>query len=575
MGRLTVLRGQLYSCRIHPARAEVGDDELAWKQAYRRLETHPTCAGFARAQEVGGGASARCALPPGCRRSGAYYFPVTSLSYDIGLLLLVSQYRTRLSTMTRKLGKALLRENPPVDTGATVVWVNPLDPEMQQSFDAEAGSSASQPTSSPTRARAVDAPVTDVVSRKVGRGALDLYEERDEAGGVGFKGKDDTTLKQEQQMRAYLQQREGLSQTMASSRVLHPMGAFRKRWDAVQVVLLFYIALATPFRIGFGQDAEPWEAGFIWELALDAFFWVDIIVNFRTAYYGPLASGRAGMDDDGGANQTGEELVYHPRMIFRHYIRGWFGIDFVSCLPINYIILLADIDADSARSNKMFRLIRLIRLVKLLRLLRLGRLLKKYRELFEAFLVSLKLGQMGLQLTLCAHWLGCLWYYLGTMEWHADGQLQSSGQPIMPWVERYFGGNASDTTVDTRYVTALYWSMMTITSVGYGDIHSQTLSEKCVAIFGMMLGGFTFGLVIGRMSELSRRSNPAKRAQTRRLGELTDYMHHRGTVCSVHAYYYHAAMVMMTMMTMMTTMTMIMMATDRDGHAARVNHLLH
>ena len=46
------------------------------------------------------------------------------------------------------------------------------------------------------------------------------------------------------------------------------------------------------------------------------------------------------------------------------------------------------------------------------------------------------------------------------------------------------------------YMASLYWSMMTITSIGYGDITPWTTYEYVVCVFLMLAGGATWGTVI-------------------------------------------------------------------------------
>ena len=48
-----------------------------------------------------------------------------------------------------------------------------------------------------------------------------------------------------------------------------------------------------------------------------------------------------------------------------------------------------------------------------------------------------------------------------------------------------------------QYVTALYWSVMTLTTIGYGDVAPVTLGEQCLCIFAMLLGGSIYAYVIG------------------------------------------------------------------------------
>jgi len=45
------------------------------------------------------------------------------------------------------------------------------------------------------------------------------------------------------------------------------------------------VALAVPLRIGFDVEANPSEIMFYFEMAIDVYFWVDIVVQFRSGYY--------------------------------------------------------------------------------------------------------------------------------------------------------------------------------------------------------------------------------------------------------------------------------------------------
>lgn len=78
-----------------------------------------------------------------------------------------------------------------------------------------------------------------------------------------------------------------------------------------------------------------------------------------------------------------------------------------------------------------------------------------------------------------------------------------------------------------RYVTALYWSFMTMTTVGYGDIPAGTLYEKAIAVFGMLIGGFTFGLIVGSLGEMARKTNPGETFRAKKISQLSAYLSRR------------------------------------------------
>lgn len=61
--------------------------------------------------------------------------------------------------------------------------------------------------------------------------------------------------------------------------IVLPDSTFRKVWDAAQVVLLCYVAMVTPLRIGFDIEVELFGATWFWEVLVDIYFIADIFIN--------------------------------------------------------------------------------------------------------------------------------------------------------------------------------------------------------------------------------------------------------------------------------------------------------
>ena len=187
---------------------------------------------------------------------------------------------------------------------------------------------------------------------------------------------------------------------MAEHGIMSPDSHFRQQWDLVQVPLLTYVAIIIPYRIGFSHDTEPGDIGFVLDVFIDIFFITDIYLNFRTAVW----------------NQHGT-LTYEAKGIAKAYLKGWFVVDTLGCLPVNYVLLIIDpqgsSDSGAGRGNKVLRVLRLFKLLKLLRLARLQRLVKRYQEQFYQLASGFALAKICILVGLVGHWLACMWFGVG------------------------------------------------------------------------------------------------------------------------------------------------------------------
>lgn len=121
-----------------------------------------------------------------------------------------------------------------------------------------------------------------------------------------------------------------------------------------------------------------------------------IVLNFHTTFVGP-----------------GGEVVSDPKVIRMNYLKSWFIIDLLSCLPYD-VFNAFDRDEDGIGS--------LFSALKVVRLLRLGRVVRKldrYLEYGAAMLILLLCFYM-----LVAHWLACIWYSIGRTD--ADNGVKNN-----------------------------------------------------------------------------------------------------------------------------------------------------
>lgn len=311
-----------------------------------------------------------------------------------------------------------------------------------------------------------------------------------------------------------------------------PEHHFRQVWDLVQVFLLFYVAVTIPYREGYDQPVEKYSGTFWFEVVVDVYFICDIFFNFRTAIY----------DKEG-------VLELDTKAISKAYLRGWFALDVLACLPVTYIELAVNPDGESGGGGskmKAFKIIRLLRLTKMLRVARIKRIFQRYEEQFAAgslHKVMDAFRMLGYMLILgyITHVVGCLWYAVGFLE-----ETDREGRLTVGWIERQglirvdrpvigtdelgeevlgeatWESRQELVPVSQHLLTSFYWSITTLTTVGYGDISARTTGEMIMSCMAEMLGGMIFGMlvgVVGTSITAGRMADQKYREQMEKIGE--------------------------------------------------------
>ena len=133
----------------------------------------------------------------------------------------------------------------------------------------------------------------------------------------------------------------------------------------------------------------------------------------------------------------------------------------------------------------------LLKTARLLRLVRVARKLDRYSEYGTAVVILLTC-----LFTLVAHWLACIWYAIGYAEknntygWLVE-LARGIDQPIN------FTDPKSGPDVQTRYITALYFTLSSLTSVGFGNVSPNTNAEKVFSVCVMIVGGKHLSCFLG------------------------------------------------------------------------------
>lgn len=140
---------------------------------------------------------------------------------------------------------------------------------------------------------------------------------------------------------------------------------------------------------------------------------------------------------------------------------------------------------------------KLYKLVRLTRLLRIMKLVKEKGKLMKFINKFLKVGGgferlffFFLILILAIHIISCLWVIVAIM--YAEDMKGT-------WIE---ATNMTKKSVTERYIIALYWSVTTITTVGYGDISGTNIAERVFMSFMMLAGVISFSIANGALASI-------------------------------------------------------------------------
>lgn len=142
--------------------------------------------------------------------------------------------------------------------------------------------------------------------------------------------------------------------------VISANNAFKAYWDVFCILLVIYVAIVVPFRLGFGM--EDTGAFFAVRTIIDLIFVIDIVLSFFTEIE---------------VEKTGRMINTH-REIARNYFKGWFLLDLLTVFPFE---LFSSTEQKSyINANQSLRIVRITKLSKFVRLMRLTRLMKAVKK---------------------------------------------------------------------------------------------------------------------------------------------------------------------------------------------------
>ncbi|KAJ8625392.1 hypothetical protein MRB53_033922 [Persea americana] len=273
--------------------------------------------------------------------------------------------------------------------------------------------------------------------------------------------------------------------------VIHPERRFYRCWVNIIFLWSIYSSFFTPLEFAFFRGLP----GHLRNLeGVQIVFLADVIIQFFVAY----------------RDLHTYKMIYDRKSIAMRYVKRSFVLDLLACFPWDTIY-------KATGKNEAVRCLLWIRLYRVRKASDFFHKLEKDIRINYLFTRIVKLITVELY---CTHTAACIFYYLATTIPPAKEGYTWIGSLTLG---EYKYINFREIDFWRRYITSLYFAIVTMATVGYGDIHAVNIREMIFIMiyvsFDMILGAY----LIGNMTALIVKGSKTERFRDK-MTDLIKYM---------------------------------------------------
>jgi len=293
-------------------------------------------------------------------------------------------------------------------------------------------------------------------------------------------------------------------------------------WDLVVLTALFVTAYYVPYEVALLVGSKS-IYDYLLSHILDFIFTLDLCLQFFIATVNPSSMNARALYEKQPLKIVAR---YCSFPLSQGGIAGWFWIDLLSISPV-----VVDLET---HGRYMRQSLCSVRLLRMLRLLRVMRLLDRWNVEFGISRLGQELTKFFFLITCTVHWLACAWLMIegrvllhsGSGSWLAPHQkswlsvlIEAKGDPCVP---------DADQDPLCVYGIALYWSTMTLTTVGYGDVIPQNVHEYFVCTACMLTSALIWAYIVGCILTLLTSLDPYGMEYKIKMDQLNELMESKG-----------------------------------------------
>lgn len=234
-------------------------------------------------------------------------------------------------------------------------------------------------------------------------------------------------------------------------------------WNVIIFTAVTLTALEAPFSFTFETNLQTWQV--ILDIIISLIFMADVCYQITQKRKGKI-------------NFATQQDKY-----------SWWGliaVDVVASIPFDLIsYFLGGMNG--------------VRILSFLRLFRMVRIIRLFQIVGQITIVprGLRVSIYSVMFILAVHWISCAWVRVETIP------------------------GINDTDI---YVKALYWTVTTLTTIGYGDITPTTMHGRIFTMLVMILGVGVYGIVIGNVTRMIAAGERYKEQAREKMTDLGTFM---------------------------------------------------
>ena len=274
---------------------------------------------------------------------------------------------------------------------------------------------------------------------------------------------------------------------------LNPESRFKIAWEIYILLITVLITILAPLFVVF--DMRSTRQFHIIDIIVTISFVIDIMISFNSAFMVKM------------------NLITDRKIIARRYLKSWFLWDLIAAIPFSWFLSITP-------SGSIARTVRFFRLGRLFKLLVSSKTLKRVHKINGTNPALMRLFLLIFWIFVASHLIACGWIFI-------------EGPIVYMKTEAITNG--------VIYLEAFYWTVTTLTTIGYGDITPQTPVQFVYAIFVMLLGAAIYGFIIGNIANIIANIDVAKSQFRDKIENIDTFLKYRNIPVNlqkrIHEYY--------------------------------------